>query len=31
MQQIAFKREFHILFDEVKIETVQYLVEKIKL
>ena len=31
MQQIAFKREFSILFAAVKIENVQYKDEKIQL
>ena len=31
MQQIVFKREFSILFDAVKTETVQNLEEKIQL
>ena len=29
MQQISFKREFSILFDTVKTETVQYIEEKV--
>ena len=30
MQQNVFKREFYVLFDAVKTESVQYLEEKIK-
>ena len=30
MQQIVFKREFFVLFDAVKTETVQYLEEKVQ-
>ena len=30
MQQILFKREFFVLFDEVKTEKVQYLEENVQ-